>query len=77
MECSERFRMWQWSSVQAIEAMALVPSLRTASKDQPASEAAPILPANASIDNCNLRSGQTSSRTGRISTFSIPSAHAC
>ena len=39
--------MWQWSSVQAIEAMALVtawPSLRTASKIQSASEAAPPPP---------------------------------
>ena len=45
MEYSERPETWQWSSVEAIEAMAPVtawPSLRTASKDQSASEAAPI-----------------------------------
>jgi hypothetical protein len=39
--------MWKWSSVQVIEAMALVTawsSLRTASKSQSASEAAPPPP---------------------------------
>ena len=46
VESSECPGIRQWSDVQAIEARALVtawPSLRTASKDQSASEAAPII----------------------------------